>query len=59
MVSYENLSVNLDHRKAFQSGQELELTGKEFGILYLLISNPNRVFTYEQIYEEYFSFEAS
>lgn len=51
MVSYENLSVNLDHRKAFQSGQELELTGKEFGILHLLISNPNRVFTYEQIYE--------
>lgn len=51
IVSYENLTVNLEHRKAYLSGRELELTGKEFGILYLLTSNPNRVFTYEQIYE--------
>lgn len=50
-VNYENLTVNLEQRKAFLSGRELELTGKEFGILHLLTSNPKRVFTYEQIYE--------
>lgn len=51
IVSYENLTINLEHRKALLSGRELVLTGKEFSILHLLVSNPNRVFTYEQIYE--------
>ncbi len=32
-------------------GQETELTRMEFDVLYLLASNPNMVFTKEQIYE--------
>lgn len=48
---YKYLNINLEYRKAYLSRKELELTGKEFGILHLLTSNPNRVFTYEQIYE--------
>ena len=39
----------LEHRIVCVSGQEIELTAKEFDILALLIMNPKRVFTYEMI----------
>ncbi len=51
IVSFDDLTISSEHRKVYLHGQEVELTGKEYGILMLLISNPDRVFTYEQIYE--------
>lgn len=51
IVEHDDLSINEEYRKVFLRGQEVDLTGKEFGILVLLVSNPGRVFTYEQIYE--------
>lgn len=32
--------------------KKIELTAKEFEILYLLVSNPSRVYTYDQIFED-------
>lgn len=51
IVEFDDLSINEEYRKVFLHGREVELTGKEYGILTLLISNPNRIFTYEQIFE--------
>lgn len=51
IVSFDDLTISDEYRKVFLHGKEVSLTGKEYGILLLLISNPGRVFTYEQIYE--------
>lgn len=39
------------HEVQTQSGKEINLTALEFGILYLLASNPNQVFNAEEIFE--------
>lgn len=51
IVSFEDLTMNNELRKVFLRNKEVKLTSKEFGILQLLISNPDRVYTYEQIFE--------
>ena len=33
-------------------GKDIQLTASEFGILYLLASNPNKVFSAENIFDE-------
>nr|WP_296464093.1 winged helix-turn-helix domain-containing protein [uncultured Acetatifactor sp.] len=44
-----NLHFDQDQRMVSVCGKKIELTAKEFELLALLISNPNRVFTYEMI----------
>lgn len=39
------------HEVLTDSGVEIQLTALEFGILYLLASNPNRVFSADEIFE--------
>ena len=46
---YGNLHFDQDQRMVSVCGKKIELTAKEFELLALLISNPNRVFTYEMI----------
>ena len=41
-----------DERKLLKNGQEIELTPIEFDILYLLASNPGRVFSTDEIFEK-------
>ncbi|WP_121604308.1 response regulator transcription factor [Virgibacillus sp. Bac332] len=58
------LTINVDDFTVTKNGQDIMLTSKEFQILYLLASNPNKVFTKEHIYravwnEEYYSDENS
>lgn len=48
-IIYGDLFFCLEHRLVVVSGQEIDLTAKEFDILALLIMNPRRVFTYEMI----------
>jgi len=43
------LYLCLEQRRVIVYDQEVVLTAKEFDILFLLASNPNRVFTYELI----------
>lgn len=49
--SFEHGNLHLDQEQRMVSvcGKKIELTAKEFELLALLISNPNRVFTYEMI----------
>lgn len=49
IVTVKDLSFCLEHRSVEIRGQEINLTEKEFDILALLLSNPQKVFTYETI----------
>lgn len=51
MVTCEDLIVNKEHRQVFLKGKRLSLTRKEFDMLNLLVSHPEIVFTFEQLYE--------
>lgn len=47
-----SLIINRDsHEVKSINGQEIQLTALEFGILYLLASHPNRVFSADEIFE--------
>lgn len=46
------LTINKDsHEVKTDDGKEIQLTALEFGILYLLASHPNRVFSADEIFE--------
>ncbi len=46
-----NLRIDTASRRIFVGDDEVALTAKEFGILFLLAKNPNRVFTKEEIFD--------
>ncbi|MBW1604831.1 response regulator transcription factor [Lactobacillus sp. Sy-1] len=47
-----SLTINKDsHEVKTNDGKEIQLTALEFGILYLLASHPNRVFSADEIFE--------
>lgn len=48
---YRNLIVNGVERRVLKNNQAVNLTFKEFEILYLLARNPGRVLSKEQIYD--------
>lgn len=48
----DNLTIDLNNYLVTRDGNDLKLTGKEFEILKLFVSNPNMVFTKEQIYNQ-------
>lgn len=48
---YEGLYMDLDARQILLDGKEVGLTAKEFDILSILIENPKRVFSMEQLFE--------
>ena len=45
-----NLTINTDTYSVLKNGKKIELTVKEFEILKLLIQNPQKVYTKNQIY---------
>jgi DNA-binding response OmpR family regulator len=49
-ITAGNLTVNPKTRRVFVSSVEIELTNKEYELLYFLASNPDIVFSHEQIY---------
>jgi len=51
IITAGDVSLNLTECIAVRNGQIIELTKAEFKVLELLISQPKRVFTKEQIYE--------
>lgn len=56
-ISYTNLSVNLSNYELKLNGNIMEIPPKELELLYFLSSNPNRVFTREQLLEEVWGFD--
>ncbi|WP_279380147.1 response regulator transcription factor [Sporosalibacterium faouarense] len=48
-VALGGVVINLKQRSAFAGNKKLDLTPKEYDLLVLLVSNPNRVYTRDQI----------
>ena len=51
-ISIRGLTINKDNHKVVVYGEEIKLTPIEFDILYLLASNPGRVFSTDEIFEK-------
>ena len=56
-ISYTNLTVNIENYELTICGNIIEVPPKELELLYFLASNPNRVYTREQLLEEVWGFD--
>ncbi len=56
-LNYKNLSINISNYELKVNGSIVELPPKELELLYFLASNPNRVFTREQLLEKVWGFD--
>ncbi len=50
-ININELTISLDNYSVIKNGVDVKLTSKEFDILKLFITNPNKVFTKAQIYD--------
>lgn len=57
IAEFDKISVNLTNYELKLDGKILEIPPKELELLYFLVSNPNRVFTREQLLEEVWGFD--
>ena len=57
IVSYKSVILDKDSYRVTVEGKEIFLTGKEFELLYLFLSNPHRLFTKEGIMEKLWKYE--
>ncbi|WP_252242548.1 MULTISPECIES: response regulator transcription factor [unclassified Clostridium] len=51
MITVGGIELNKESKEVFVDGENIRLTPLEFKILTLLMDNPNRVFSIEEIYE--------
>ena len=56
-VSYENLTINLTNYELKVKGVPVDTPPKEMELIYHLASNPNRVFTRDQLLDEVWGFD--
>ncbi|MBQ7549364.1 MAG: response regulator transcription factor [Clostridia bacterium] len=56
-VSYDNLIINLTNYELRVKGEKVDAPPKEMELLYHLASNPNRVFTRDQLLDEVWGFD--
>ena len=56
-VSFDNLSINMNSYELKIRGEQVDAPPKEMELLYHLASNPNRVFTRDQLLDEVWGFE--
>ena len=59
LISYPNLTVNLDNYEVTYMGEIVDMPPKELELLYFLASTPNRVYTREQLLEKIWGYEYS
>ena len=48
-IEKKGLRIDCDSRRVYIEGKEVNLTAKEFDLVYLLVSNPNKVYSREQL----------
>lgn len=51
VLTHKNLSLHVKEGRAYVNGKELTLTVKEYEILKLLLSNPNKIFSRANIFD--------
>ena len=49
IIEVKGLKIDLDSRRVYIDGEEVNLTAKEFDLIYLLVSNPNKVYSRDQL----------
>ena len=59
VIEYENISLDITNYKLIVKGNDVEAPPKEIELLYHLASNPNKVFTRDQLLTEVWGFEFS
>ena len=52
-----SITLDLDARNAYRSGQVVELTAKEFDVVEFLMRNPNRVYSRENLLDTIWAYE--
>lgn len=57
IVNFENLSINLTNYELKVNGEQVDTPPKEMELIYHLASNPNRVFTRDQLLDEVWGFD--
>ena len=56
-VSYDKLTINLTNYELKVDGKAIDTPPKELELIYHLASNPNRVYTRDQLLDEVWGFE--
>ncbi len=57
IVKYDKLSINLTNYELIVDGKKVDAPPKELELLYHLASNPNRVYTRDQLLDEVWGFD--
>ena len=57
IVKYDKLSINLTNYELIVDGKKVDAPPKEMELLYHLASNPDRVFTRDQLLDEVWGFD--
>lgn len=57
IISYPNITVNLTNYTLTFAGKDIDCPPKELELLYFLASNPNKVFTREQLLEQVWGYD--
>ena len=52
-----NITLDLDARNAYRSGEPVDLTAKEFDVIEFLMKNPNRVYSRESLLDTIWAYE--
>ena len=56
-LSIGSITLDLDSRNAYRSGELVELTAKEFDVIEFLMRNPNRVYSRESLLDTIWAYE--
>ena len=57
LLRYRDVTVNLDTREVSLGGRLLDLTAREFDLLYTFLASPGRVFTREMLLAKLWGYE--
>jgi DNA-binding response OmpR family regulator len=58
-LSFEGFDIDASSREVHKDGEELQLTAKEFDLLWFLARHPRRVFSREQLMDRVWGYEAA
>ncbi|MCD7859107.1 MAG: response regulator transcription factor [Firmicutes bacterium] len=57
VLTIGTISLNLDSRNTYRSGELVDLTAKEFDVIEFLMKNPNRVYSREVLLDTIWAYE--
>ncbi|WP_256761049.1 response regulator transcription factor [Cohnella sp. WQ 127256] len=58
-IEIRELSINKSSHRVFLNGKEVAITAKEFEVLVFMATNPNQVFSKEELFEKIWGLESS